>query len=255
MRPHFTEVSDSQWQCIKVHLSHQKPRKLCLRSVVNALFYITSTGVQWRNLPKHYPAWQSVYYYFCLWQSNGILLLIMNDLREKVRVKEGKNICPSLLIVDSQSIKVAPFVHQSIGYDGNKKIHGRKRHLAVDTLGYPVAVYVGAANENNGQAGLELLAALDKQHLPRLQSLRADQAYRGTFTESAQYFHWKVDTTQSPPSAQRGFIPQKNRWQIERTFGWFNFFRRLSKDYEKTTTSAAAFIILALANVMLAKIT
>jgi transposase len=255
MRSHFTELSDSQWQFIKVHLANQKPRKLCLRSVLNALFYLTSTGVQWRNLPKCYPAWQSVYYYFSQWQSNGTLAFIMNDLRVNSRVEAGKESSPSLVIIDSQSVKVAPFVQQDVGYDGHKKINGRKRHIVVDTLGYPVAVHVGAANENDGQAGLELLAALDKQHLPRLQCIRADQAYKGTFCESAQYFHWKVDTTQSPPSAHRGFIPQKNRWQIERTFGWLNFFRRLSKDYEKTTTSSAAFIMLALANVMLAKIT
>lgn len=255
MRRRFTELTDSQWQFIAPRFSKQKPKKLSLRSVLNALLYITTTGTQWRNLPAHYPAWQSVYYYFAKWQKEGTLLLIMNDLRIMSRRKAGKKESPSLLIIDSQSIKIAPFIGQGKGFDGHKKVNGRKRHLAVDTLGYPLAVYVGGANENDGQAGLALLAILDKQQdLPYLTTIRGDYAYKGTFTRAAQYFHWQVDTRHLVATIDKGLVVQKNRWQIERTFGWLNFYRRLSKDYEKTTKASEAFIVIALCSVMLAKI-
>ena len=254
MRTQFTELTDSQWQVIHLMLSKQTPKKLCLRKVCNALFFLTSTGIQWRNLPPAYPKWQSVYYYFRKWQKNGTFSLMMNYLRKQARMSQGREPSPSLAIVDSQSVKTAAFINQKKGLDGHKKVNGRKRHLAVDTLGYPLAVYVGPANEHDGQAGLALLAMLDQQHFHRLTTIRADHAYRGTFSESAKYFDWQVDTRQSAPSPDKGFVPQENRWQIERSFAWLNFFRRLSKDYEKTTASAQAFIMIALCSIMLAKI-
>lgn len=254
MRTQFNELSDSQWQFISIYFQKQKPKRLSIRSVVNAILYINVTGVQWRNLPSCYPKWESVYYYFSKWSKDGTFELIMKGLREENRENIGRDKTPSLVIIDSQSIKTAPFVSESVGVDGYKKIKGRKRHIAVDTQGYPVAVHVGAANEADGKAGLELLASLDKQKINRLETIRADKAYRGTFTESAKWFSWQVDTTQLPPLNDKGFTPQKNRWQIERTFGWLNFSRRLSKDYEKTTISSTAFIMVALSYVMIAKI-
>ncbi|QHT71530.1 transposase [Rhodocytophaga rosea] len=129
-----------------------------------------------------------------------------------------------------------------VGVDGNKKIDGRKRHLAVDSLGLPWAIYVGAANESDAVAGFELLPQL--KSCRRLSLICADAAYRGEFQTYAHYYGWQVDISQKPPSQQR-FIAQKGRWQVERSFAWLNHYRRLAKDYERTPASALCFIELA----------
>jgi transposase len=122
--------------------------------------------------------------------------------------------------------------------------------LAVDSLGLPWAIYVGAANEADAVAGLELLPQLKSK---RLSLICVDGAYRGDFEMYAHYYGWKVDISQKPASKQ-GFIPQRGRWQVERSFAWLNHYRRLSKDYERTTASAGCFIELVFINIILSKI-
>lgn len=253
MQSQYQDLTDSQWQFILVHLKNNSPRKLCLRSVVNAILWLTRTGTQWRNLDSKYPKWVSVYYYFNKWKKDGTILLIMNSLVKLNREKIGRSATPSLLAIDSQSIKASPFISIERGIDGNKKVNGRKRHIAVDSEGLPLAIYVGKANQHDGEAGLELLPMLEAQKLERLELIRADNAYGGVFKEGALWYNWEVDTTQMPPTEQ-GFVPQKNRWQVERSFGWLNFYRRLSKDYEKTPLAAMAFIALAFCSIILARI-
>ncbi|NME70696.1 IS5 family transposase [Flammeovirga aprica JL-4] len=246
-------MTDLQWKVIEVFLENNKPRKLCLRMVMNAILNITRTGSQWRNLDSRFPNWQSVYYYFSKWKKDGTLKLIMCELSILDRGLSHRELEPSLIAVDSQSIKLAPMLNVARGVDGNKKINGRKRHIAVDCGGRLFAVYVGPANEHDGHAGLELLSQVESVS-SRLEVIRADKAYGGTFKKSAKYFDWKVDTTQSPPSKDRGFVPENHRWQVERSFAWLNGYRRLSKDYERDPASSEAFISLAFINMMLARI-
>jgi transposase len=252
MQSQFKDLTDSQWEVILPFLKNNKPKELCLREVLNGIFWITRTGSQWRNLESRFPKWQSVYYYFNKWSKDNTIALIMNTLTKQERIRQNRDIAPSLSIVDSQSVKSAPFICLDKGVDGHKKINGRKRHIAVDTLGLPLAIYVGKANQHDGEAGLELLALLDEMENERLKVIRGDKAYRGTFTDSAIWYNWEVDTTQPPPS-EKGFVPAKNRWQVERTFGWINFYRRLSKDYEKTVTSSVAFLQLTFCNILIAR--
>ncbi len=147
------------------------------------------------------------------------------------------------------------------GIDGNKQVNGRKRHLAVDTLGLPIALHVSAANKPDGVEGLELLWQLDKA-TSRLELIRADRAYKADFSTYANYYHWQVEITQKPQSGQ-GFVPQKGRWQVERSgpatsvhrlHSWFNFFGRLGRDFEKTAASSLTFMQLAFIDIILARI-
>lgn len=252
MSSKFRRLTDHQWEVIKPFLKNNKPRKLFLRDVIDAIRRVNRTGMQWRDLEEGYPKWQSVYYYHRKWAKDGTTKLIMSALSSMERVDCDRQETPSLIAVDSQSIKAAPFVSEDRGIDGNKKINGRKRHIAVDTMGLPFAVYVGAADQHDGEAGLELLHEMDHLGLKRLDLIRGDSAYGGTFKDSAIWYGWEVDTTQMPPS-QKGFIPQKNRWQVERSFAWLNGYRRLSKDYERKSSSAEAFIALAFADMILAR--
>lgn len=253
-RDRFIPLSNSQWKGIEKIVDSGRKRTHKLRRIVNAVLKITRLGMQWRNLeeaPYFYPPWQSVYYYFRKWQRNGIWGRLLAVLVEKERIRQGRNKHPSAVAVDSQSVKKGSLISIKTGIDGNKNVNGRKRHLAVDSLGLPLVLHVSAANNNDGKEGIELLWQLEKAS-SRLELIRADHAYQGYFVECCDYYHWKVEITQKPESTQ-GFIPQTGRWQVERSFAWFNFFRRLSKDYEKTVESSVAFMQLAFIDILLAR--
>ena len=130
-------------------------------------------------------------------------------------------------------------------------MNGRKRHIAVDCLGLPMALHVSAANCHDGTEGRELLWQLAP--IKRLETIAADGTYKGQFEQDADWYNWTVEITQKPPS-EKGFVPQSARWQVERSFGWFNFFRRLSRDFEKTTQSSVCFMQLAFISIILARL-
>ena len=251
-RSSFHNLSHSQWQVIKNLFGKERKRKYHLRQIVNAILKITRTGCQWRNLDECYPKWETVYYYFSKWKTTGVWTKVLNHLVELEWLRQERNKKPSRCAVDSQSVKKGSLIIVDTGIDGNKLINGRKRHLVVDALGLPLAIHVGAANIYDGNAGLELLATLE-QRVQKGVLICADHAYRGGFEQGALCYDFKVEITQKPPS-QQGFIPQPERWQVERSFSWFNFFRRLSKDYEKTPESSVAFIQLAFIDIILARL-
>ena len=251
MQTEFTELTDSQWEVIEKILDDHRKREHSLRVMMDAILWITRTGSQWRNMESKYPPWQSVYYYFRKWKAKGILGEILAYLVENERERQGRNREASAAAVDSQSIKKSSFVSLETGIDGGKKINGRKRHLLVDTLGLPLAIHVSAADIADGEGGFDLLWQTE-QRSSRMQLIRGDQAYAKIFAQAAAYYGWRVETVQRPESEQ-GFVPQKGRWQVERSFGWLNFFRRLSKDYEKTIPSSITFIQLAFITIILAR--
>jgi len=256
MQTEYTKLTDSQWSIIQPLLKNNKPRMHCLRQVIDAIRYLTRTGCQWRNLDEvkgPFPPLQSVYYYFRKWTKDNTIQLIMNTLASRERRRQNRKDSPSLLIVDSQSIKLAPFIWESRGVDGYKKVNGRKRHILTDTLGLPWAIYVGPANQHDGEAGLELLPKAEGLSLERLTTIRADNAYGGVFKDATRWDGWDTDTTQRP-SEEKSFIPEKNRWQVERTFGWMNFFRRLSVDYERDPNSSVSMISFVVIDIILARL-
>lgn len=251
MRTQFTELTDAQWQVIEKLVDTGRRRKTSLRSVVNAIRWLAQTGSQWRNLASHFPAWQTVYYYFRQWTRKQVWKMILEHLVKKERQRQGRQPMPSRVAVDSQSVRKGLWVSHDSGVDGNKRVNGRKRHVAVDSLGLPLAVYVSAANVQDGEAGKELLwqvAGIGQQ----LELWVADKAYRGEFEQAAGWCGYRVEISQRPESAQ-GFVPQKGRWQVERSFAWLNVYRRLSRDYEKTVASAEAFLRVAYADLILAR--
>lgn len=251
-RQRFTKLTNSQWEIIKELVDNGRKRKYCLRTIIDAILKVTRTGTQWRNLDDTYPPWASVYYYFRKWQKDGTWSLVLSYLVHKERVRQERFGQPSRAAVDSQSVKKGSFISIETGFDGGKKVNGRKRHLAVDSLGLPLAMHVSAANIHDGEAGIELLWQLDEVS-KRLQIIYGDNHYRGYFEECADIYNWKVHISQKPESS-RGFVPQTGRWQVERSFGWFNFFRRLTRDYEKTVESSVAFMQTAFIDIILSRL-
>ena len=253
MQTHFTELSDSQWEVLKKILPDQRKRKHPLRQITDAILYLHRVGCQWRNLPTNFPPWKSVYYYFHRWSCNGLWQKLNDWLVEFERERHDKEVLASLVCADSQSIKAGPFVSADKGIDGNKKVNGRKRHILVDTLGLILGVVVSAANKADGQMGTVLLRRCSGQ-LGRVKKILVDGVYGGPFARyAAEELGIEVEISSRPPTA-KGFVPIKKRWVNERSFGWFNFFRRLDKDHEKTTKSSESMILLANIQVILGRI-
>lgn len=243
MQSCYQRLTDSQWEIIKESLPVQRKRQHSLRYIVDAIFWYLRLGSQWRNLPDSFPKWELVYYYFRKWQADGTLERLNWRLNIRERKRVGKEDSPSLLCIDSQSIKVAPFVSEQTGIDGNKKVNGRKRHVITDTLGLVWGVVVHAANQADGATAERVVAPL-RGYLHRMQKILADAAYEKVFVDwvTENLLGVEVEITSKPPEAE-GFVPVKWRWVAERTFGLFNFFRRLDKDHEKTTHSAEAWVL------------
>jgi transposase len=261
MQTQFRELTDSQCgsppgQVIKAFLPVQGTKKHDLRVIMNAILWLVRTGVQWRHLESKYPPWQSVYYHFYRWSRNGTLEKINHALNKLVRLQAGRAALPSLMCVDSQSVKLSPFIAQHRGIDANKKINGRKRQAAVDTLGLLWAVKVHAAHQADCQVGCQLWSQL----LPvseRLEKVLIDASYQGSFTQIADSMALVTEIATRPETAQ-GFVPLKQRWVVERSFAWSmhsasNFFRRIVKDYEYTKESSQAMLVLANTTIALNK--
>lgn len=172
-----TDLTDSAWQVIEEILSDKRKRKYSLKSIFNALLYVTKTGCQWRQLSNDLPPWPICYYYFWKWRNDGTRLRLNKALVEKRRLKAERKASASVGIIDSQSIKNSKWGVVPKGFDGNKKIQGRQRHIVVDTLGLILVVVVHAANQHDSPAAKIVLSRLMEQGYDRLSKILADSAY------------------------------------------------------------------------------
>ena len=239
MRIYPTDLTDYQWSKI-IKFFKLRKRKHPLRSIFNGLLYITKTGVQWRMLPKEYPQWQLVYYYFRKWTSEGLIEEIHKFLVGYCRKQKNREESPSLGLIDSQSIKTSSMTSEK-GYDGGKKIQGRKRHIVTDTLGLLMAIVVHSADIQDRE-GAKLVIEQLRYDYPRLKKILADGGYTGQLIEWVlKGFGWTLEIVHKVTGIS-GFNVGPKRWVVERTFGWFNFNRRLAKDYEVNIDCSTAFI-------------
>lgn len=247
-----SDLSNEQWQVIRKLLPRHRRRgrkPIYRRFVINAILYVARTGCQWRMLPKHFPNWCTVYGIFWRWRNDGTWQKIHDSLREKVRRSVGKKSTPTAAIIDSQSIRTAEGGRQR-GYDAGKKITGRKRHIAVDTLGLILAVVVHGADWQDQDGACWVLDKLHAQYR-RLKVIFGDSAYgRSNLPDYVKdMFGWVMQTVLRPVGL-KGFVVLPKRWIVERTFAWLVRYRRHSKDYEKTTESSEAFIYIAMISLM-----
>jgi len=250
MKYYPTDITDSQWKTILAILRDNRKRKYSLRDIFDGIFYLLKTGCQWRMLPVNFPPWKSVYYYFTKWKNDGTIELIHELLRDMIRIKAGRNESPSVALIDSQSVKTTRNGGECRGIDGGKKTKGRKRHIIVDTMGLLLAVVVHAANEHDSKSAPKVIQEL-KSRFHRLIKIIADGGYRGELIEKTQQkFGWVLEVVLRKDSNKKFEVLPK-RWVVERTFAWFESYRRLSKDFEYHTETSQTMIQLAMIKLML----
>jgi putative transposase len=251
-----TDLSEKQWKLLSQMLpppeQFGRKRSVNLREIINALCYLARSGCQWRLLPKEFPAWQTVYYYFRKWRENQWFIALNHHLLKKVRIQSGKQENPSAAIIDSQSVKTDEQA-EACGYDAGKKVKGRKRHILVDTLGLLLTTKVLTADIQDRDGAKTLFSEI-KEQMPRLQLIWADGGYRGKLIEwVAVHCLWILEIVKRSDQ-QKTFKVLPKRWIVERTFSWLNRNRRLSKDYERKIESSEAWMYLAMSILMLKRL-
>lgn len=247
-----SDLTASQWSIIREILQDTRKRKWELRSILNSIFYVVKGGIQWRMLPKDLPPWQTVYYYFRKWKADGTWELIHERLRTRCRKKAGREVSPSVGLIDSQSVKTS-MLGGIRGFDAGKKVKGVKRQIVVDTLGLLLAIVVHRADISDKKGGSYLLARLHSQRFAfgRLRKFFADQGYQGlvqwikTLTQT-----WTLEITRRPKGA-KGFVLISKRWIVERTFAWISTNRRLEKNYERKVKNHETMAKIAMIRIMI----
>jgi transposase len=253
-----SDVEDDEWEFVLPYIALITPeapqRTHDLREVFNALRYVVRTGIPWRYLPDSFPPWEAVYQQAQRWIAAGCFEDLVHDLRELLRVAVGKEKQPTAAVFDAQTMQGTIESGERSGYDGHKKKKGSKVHIAVDTLGYLLALVVTPANEQERQQVAELSKKVQEVTDKNVTLAWVDQGYTGGEAAAEAREHGIELEVVRLPDVKKGFVLLPRRWVVERSFSWKTRFRRLARDYERLPETLAGIHFIVFACLMLARL-
>jgi transposase len=256
--PYPTDVSDDEWAFAAPYLALLREdagqRTHELREVFNALRWLVKAGAGWRLLPHDFPPWPAVYQQARRWLAAGCFEQMAHDLREVIRVAAGRAPSPTAAILDGRTVQSTPESGSRAGYDGHKRRKGSKVHVAVDTLGLLLAVRVTAASEQERAQVADLAADVQAATGQAVEVAFVDQGYTGDQPAADAAAHGIALEVVKLAEAKKGFVLLPRRWVVERSFGWLARFRRLARDYERTSEVLAGWHWVAFTDLMLARV-
>jgi transposase len=257
-KPYDSDVRDDEWEFVLPYLTLMRldapQREHDLRDVFDALRWMARAGAGWRLLPHDFPPWPAVYQQTRRWLKAAVFESIAHDLRMLLRLAAGREAEPTAAILDSRTLQATPESGGRAGYDGAKRKRGSKLHLAVDTLGHLLALYVTPADVQDRAVVGELAAAVQAETGEQVTLAYVDQGYTGEATAQAAEAHGIALEVVKLPEAKHGFVLLPRRWVVERDFAWLSRFRRLARDYERLPEVLAGLHLIAFVLLMVQRL-
>jgi len=255
--PYPSDVSDDEWAFVAPYLTlmteDAPQRDHPLREVFNGLRWLVRTGSAWRYVPHDLPPWYTVYQQAHRWFAAGCFEAIVHDLHTLLRLAQGRNKQPTAVIFDARTVRSTPESGGRAGFDGHKMTQGSKVHIAVDTLGYLLALLVTPANEQERAQVGRLAQAVQQATGENVEIAFVDQGYTGADPQEAAKEQGIQLEVIKLPEAKKGFVLLPRRWVVERSFAWTSRFRRLARDYERLQGTLEQMHYAVFAILMLAK--